>query len=91
MAKEKNIIKDEGIYDPYEELANAVVIQACADYKRTYICHLRSNGKGKKTEKQIEELEFFFRSNWYKTLTEVDGETLMERIRNEVANLEKKK
>ena len=84
MTKEKNIIMDEGNYDPYEELANAVVIQACEDYKRAYICHLRSNGKGKKTQKQLEELETFFRSDWYKTLTEVDGEFLMERLRNEV-------
>ena len=84
MTKEKNIIMDEGNYDPYEELANAVVIQACEDYKRAYICHLRSNGKGKKTQKQLEELETFFRSDWYKTLTEVDDEFLMERLRNEV-------
>ena len=84
MTKEKNIIMEEGKYDPYEELANAVVIQACEDYKRAYICHLRSNGKGKKTQKQPEELEAFFRSDWYKTLTEVDGEFLMERLRNEV-------
>ena len=84
MTKEKNFIMDEGNYDPYEELANAVVIQACEDYKRAYICHLRSNGKGKRTQKQLEELESFFRSDWYKTLTEVDGELLMERLRNEV-------
>ena len=37
MTKEKNIIMEEGNYDPYEELANAVVIQACEDYKRAYV------------------------------------------------------
>ena len=90
MTKEKNFIMDEGNYDPYEELANAVVIQACEDYKRAYTCHLRSKGKGKRTQKQLEELEAFFRSDWYKQLTEVDGEYIMERIRNDVLKQEKK-
>ena len=84
MTKEKNIIMDESNYDPYEELANAVVIQACEDYKRVYVCHLCGNGKGKRIQKQLKELEAFFRSDWYKTLTEVDGEYLMQRLQEEV-------
>ena len=90
MTKEKNTVIDEGNYDPYEELANAIVIQACDDYKRAYTCHLRSNGKGKRTARQLADLEYFFRSDWYKTLTEVDGEQLMERLRAQVASEDKK-
>ena len=39
---------------------------------------------------ELAELEEFFRSDWYKQLTEVDGEYLMERIRNDVLKQEKK-
>ena len=85
MAKEKKSIIEEGNYDPYEELANAIIIQACEDYKRAYNCYLRRNGKAKKTEKQLAELEEFFLSDWYKKLTEVDGEELMKRLREEVS------
>lgn len=85
MAKEKKSIVEEANYDPYEELANAIIIQACEDYKRAYSCYLRSNGKAKKTEKQLAELEEFFLSDWYKKLTELDGEELMKRLKEEVS------
>ena len=81
---EKKPIKDEGYYDPYEEIANAIVIQACNDYKKAYKRSLRKKGEDGKPDTILVELEEFFRSNWYKTLTEVDGEYLMERLKNEV-------
>lgn len=84
MAKEKKTIKDEGNYNPYEELANAVIVQACEDYKRAYACYLRNPDSAERTKQQLEELEFFFRSDWYKTLTELDGEYLMQRLQEEV-------
>ena len=34
MKNEKVTIKEDVSYDPYEELANAIVIQACNDYKK---------------------------------------------------------
>ena len=67
----------------YEELANAIVFQACKDYKRAYSRELRRYGFGK-PDPQLAELERFFRSDWYKTLTSVDGEYLMKRIQDEV-------
>jgi len=84
MAKEKKTIKDEGNYNPYEELANAVIVQACEDYKRAYACYLRNPDSAERTMQQLEELELFFRSDWYKTLTELDGEYLMHRLQEEV-------
>lgn len=90
MAKEKKTIKDEGNYNPYEELANAVIIQACEDYKRAYACYLRNPESAERTKQQLEELEFFFRSDWYKTLTELDGEYLMQRLQEEVRSQQKK-
>ena len=83
MKKEKNATKEEVNFDPYEELANAVVIQACNDYKRVYKQSLRRGGMVEPNP-ELEELEEFFRSDWYKKLTEVDGEYLMERLKDEV-------
>ena len=90
MKNEKVKIKEEVHYDPYEELGNAIVIQACNDYKKAYKQSLRRSGIVGETDEELAELEEFFRSDWYKQLTEVDGEYLMERLRNEVLKQEKK-
>ena len=68
--------------DPYENLANAIVLQAVKDY-RDAIKRLK-----KKSSKQVAmadamECERFFRSGWYKTLTSVDGEYLITKLREE--------
>ena len=90
MKNEKAKIKEEVNYDPYEELGNAIVIQACHDYKKAYKQSLRRSGIVGEADEELAELEEFFRSDWYKQLTEVDGEYLMERLRNEVLKQEKK-
>ena len=90
MKNEKAKIKEEVSYDPYEELGNAIVIQACHDYKKAYKQSLRRSGIVGEADEELAELEEFFRSDWYKQLTEVDGEYLMERLRNEVLRQEKK-
>ena len=69
---------------PYVELANAIVLQACNDYRRAYARELRRYGFTSKPDPEFAELERFFHSDWYKTLTSVDGEYLMQRIRYEV-------
>ena len=84
MKNEKVTIKEDVSYDPYEELANAIVIQSCNDYKKAYKQSLRRSGIIGEVDEELAELEAFFRSDWYKQLTEVDGEYLMERIRNYV-------
>ena len=80
----------KGNYDPYEEIANAIVIQACNDYKNAYRRHLRRSGIVEKPDYELVALENFFRSDWYKILTSVDGEYLMERLRKEVIEEQKK-
>ena len=73
-----------------EELANAIIIQACKDYKSAYIRYLRRYGTPDRLDPELAELERFFRSDWYKTLTSVDGEYLMKRMREEVDESRKK-
>lgn len=91
MKNEKVTIKEDVSYDPYEELGNAIIIQACNDYKKAYKQSLRRSGIAGEADEELAELEAFFRSDWYKQLTEVDGEMLMERLKNEVKKGERKK
>ena len=72
-------------FDPYENLANAIIIQACKDFRRAYKRYLRRYRSSEKPDTELLELESFFRSDWYKTLTSVDGEYLMDRIKKEVS------
>jgi hypothetical protein len=69
---------------PYENLANAIIIQACKDYRKAYKRYLRRYRSTDKPEEELVELENFFRSDWYNTLTSIDGEYIMARIRKEV-------
>ena len=72
-------------FDPYENLANAIIIQACKDFRRAYKRYLRRYRSSDKPDTELLELESFFRSDWYKTLTSIDGEYLMDRIKKEVS------
>lgn len=72
--------------DAYENLANAIVIQACNDYRAAL------DGIGydyKPADAVIKELEKFFRSSYYRMLTKVNGEYLLDRLKQE--HLEKKR
>ena len=46
--------------NPYEELANAIVLQAVKDYRLT------------DDEAELAEIERFFRSGWFGVLSKVD-------------------
>ena len=59
---------------PYHNLANAIIVQAANDYRKA----LRGNDK-----RVICDCERFFRSHWYLTLTNLDGEVLIEKLRKE--------
>lgn len=62
--------------DPYQNLANAIVAVAVDDYRSA----LKAGN-----EKLKSSLEKFFHSDWYKVLTKVDGDYLIELLRNEHA------
>ena len=67
-------------------LANAIVITAAKDY-RTALKKLKRNPKNKDAMATAMECERFFRSDWYKALTSVDGEWLINKLRQEVVNI----
>ena len=70
--------------NPYERLANAIVLQAVSDY-RTVLQKIRKNPKNKEAVGEALQIEKFFLSQWYQTLTSVDGEYLINRLRKEVS------
>lgn len=56
----------------YEELANAIIIQAVKDYRRTQSPQVRN------------EIKCFFKSEWFSMLTNVDGDMLIKKLEREV-------
>lgn len=60
----------------YENLANAIITQAADDYRRV-LTFPQSDGSRR-------SLERFFRSEWYRILTNLDGELLIQMLKKEV-------
>ncbi len=55
----------------YENLARAIIVQAVRDYRNSCSYQTRCS------------IERFFRSEWFMVLTNLDGETLIKRLRKE--------
>ena len=56
---------------PYENLANAIILQAVKDYR------LHDD------EKELASIERFCRSGWFSTLTSINPEMLISKLRKE--------
>jgi hypothetical protein len=69
--------------DPYEQLANAIILQAVKDY-RDALNKLKKRPRYDPAKDMIAEVERFFHSDWYRELTSVDGNFLIEKLRSEV-------
>jgi len=61
---------------PYEELANAIVLQAVKDYR------LHDD------EQELASIERFFRSDWFGVLTNINPEILITKLRKEKVHYE---
>ena len=66
--------------NPYEELANAIIIQAAKDYRAALRGH---RVVGKTPYGTIKDCEKFFKSEWFKILSKADGCLLMSKLRKE--------
>ena len=82
MAGSKNLAED-----PYERLANAIVLQAVSDY-RVALKKIKAHPKNREAISEALEIEKFFRSGWYSILTDVDGEYLIQRLQDEIRQSE---
>lgn len=80
--------------DFYENLANAIILQAVKDYKKA-LHRLDNNPRNQDAMHEKERLERFFHSPWYETLTDLDADRLIEgvkeRVCQEAAKRRKKK
>ena len=68
--------------DGPEELKNAVVLQTVKDW-RDAMKRLKRKPDNKDAEKIRKECEWFFRSRWFCFWTEVNGESLLRRLKGE--------
>lgn len=67
----------------WQDLANAIIIQAVKDHRRAQRV-LKAHPRHIAAKKIKDETELFFRSDWYRALTNVDGEVLIKRLNSEV-------
>ena len=67
----------------YENLANAIVLQAFKDYKRT-LWKLSQNPYDSIAAGNKKKLERFFDSNWYRLLTDVNADILVGEAKRQV-------
>ena len=75
----KDLNRSEIPADPWEELANAIVLQAAKDYRMA----LRTKESSPKAAKTVKECVRFFRSSYFGILTTVDPEYLIKKLRKE--------
>ena len=68
----------------WHDLANAVILQAVEDYRVVCRKLRRCPYLAGAAEAKL-ELEAFFASRWFKTLSEADGVALLESIKEEIS------
>ena len=66
----------------WEELANAIIIRAAEDWREAKRI-LREYPSSREAARTVRETEAFFLSEYYSTLTNVDGRMLLNRLRKE--------
>ena len=71
----------------YEDLANAIILQAVKDY-RMALKSLKANSRNRTAQADKAEIERFFRSQWYSALTDVNGEMLIRSLQNQARHLD---
>ena len=69
--------------DPYEDLANGIILQAVRDY-RSSGRKLARGRKNEEAQRMHHECLRFFRSRWFATLTDIDPDYLIQKLDEEV-------
>ena len=67
----------------YENLANAIVLQAVKDYRKA-LRTLSRNPYNRSSQYECRSIEQFFRSGWFGVLTRLDPEVLITKLKAEV-------
>ena len=66
----------------YQLLANAIIEQAAKDYRKA-LCAIQLNGNNWSARASKTHLENFFHSEWFGTLTNVNGAMLVSKLKEE--------
>ena len=72
--------------EPYQDLANAIILMAVKDY-RDALKKLKKRPCHGPAKDMKNEVERFFRSDWYRELTSVDGNILIKKLKSEVREI----
>lgn len=70
--------------NPHKELANAIIVQAVKDY-RNAVERLRYTPDDKSALHDKKSIERFFRSEWFSILSDLNGELLLKKLKEEVS------
>jgi hypothetical protein len=68
----------------WEDLANAVILQAVEDYRQARR-RVKKHPDQKAARGMLRETKRFIRSRWFAQLTDISGEQLMEKLKKEAA------
>ena len=68
----------------YENLANAIILQAAKDYRKA-LRTLSLNPHNRSAQYECRSIESFFHSGWFGLLTHLDPELLISKLKAEVA------
>ena len=68
--------------DPYEDLANAVILQAVKDW-RAAVRTQKKHPRCQSAQITRQECEGFFLGDWFEALTEIDGSYLLRKLKQE--------
>jgi hypothetical protein len=69
--------------EPYESLANAIIVQAVKDFREA-LQRLGRHPEKNDYKAEVKSLERFFCSSWYQILTDLDGNLLMRKVREKL-------
>ena len=69
--------------ETYQGLADAIVLQAVKDYRKV-LKYLKERPRNMQAKIGKAEIEQFFYSKWFSTLTQIDPNTLITKLEEEL-------
>lgn len=67
--------------DCFERFAFSIILQAARDYQTAFLT-LKKNPNNRAAQANLDEVVTFFNSKWYRCLTEIPCEVMMDLIEN---------
>ena len=71
--------------DHYENLANAIVLQAVKDWREN-MSIVKKNQNNSSALYMIKQCENFFLGDWIKVLTKLDGRMILSKLKEQMEN-----